>query len=309
MYRIILFCLLVEYVYASTIFKVHGGLQAGNDGGFTIQGEALETPVEYDLADVKGQIKKASIEIKDGVADKRKNVISKVRESKTSRGQGNSDSNQRRRLLSEVVQEDGFKYSNMMPRHPESTQLYVPSDNNTMVYDQETGEYITLSGWMYTKMVPIIEDVTYLSNAVKVLGALMGIDMRALESALIGEKETYILLERIKNGDIPIFIPGKMYVGEATEVGVDGASDAPQYCSAFRGNYSTATWIRKHLWNNITDTDNLESTKSADDTQRWDTVADIRTVQTLRTVEQDYTDYDAVDKIDYLGEITSEVCI
>lgn len=305
MYSIILLSFLGVNAYASTVFKVHGGLQAGTDGGFTIQGETLEPPVEYDLNTIRGQIKKASIEIKDGVADQRKDVVDKVKDSKTNRGQGNSAS--RRRLLSEEVQEDGFKYSNMMPRNPDATQFYMPADNNTMVYDTSTNEYVTLEGWLYTRMVPIIEDVTYLSNAVKVLGALMGIDMGALESALIGEKETYILLERIKKGDIPIFIPGKMYVGEATEVGVDGASDAPQYCSAFRGNYSTATWIRKQIWNNIDNTDNLENTKNADDAQRWDTVADVSKVQTARQTILDYTDYDAV--VDYRGEILSEVCI
>ena len=310
MYRIFFLCLLGVNVYASNEYrlKVHGGLEAGNNGDFTIKGETPEPFVDYDLTSVREKIKKTSIEIKEGVPDKRKDVKEKVRESKIEKEQEKSDSG-RRRLLSEGQQEDGFKYSNMMPRNPNTTQMYMPADNNTRVYDPETGEYITLGGWIYTKMVPLIEDVTYLSNAVKVLGALMGIDIRALESALMGEKETYILLERIKKGDIPIFIPGKMYVGEATEVGVDGASDAPQYCSAFRGNYSTATWIRKHLWNNITDTDNLNSTKSADETQRWDTVDDVSKVQTERKTNLDYTDYDAVDKIDYRGEILSEVCI
>lgn len=95
-----------------------------------------------------------------------------------------------------------------------------------------------------------------------------------------------------------------------TEVGVDGASDAPQYCSAFRGNYSTATWIRKQLWKNMNSTSNPEGTKSADNAQRWD-IVDVSKVQTERREKTalDYTDYDAVDKIDYRGEILSEVCI
>ena len=176
--------------------------------------------------------------------------------------------------------------------------------------DDETGNFTTFDGLFVKKLVPLLEDLSYLKNAVKILGALLGLDMAQLEIPLIGEKEAYILLERVKNGDIPIFVPGDLFVDNILETGMDEEEKLPQYCSAFRGNYSTAGWIRNNLWQNMTTSD-LSHTVDVSASERWDIVNDTTHVRVKATnqTEWNYTVFDDERDAVMNNEIKSKVCV
>jgi hypothetical protein len=263
--------------------------------------------VVYEYVDIRKSIRKSKIELKQNAADERKNVKSNV--AATAKRKRSDESLGWGRLGSEEGGTyDGFKYSHMMPLDANDTRVYLPTGDNIMIMDSETGNYTTLTGTIMKALVPVIEDAAYLRNAVKIMGALLGIDMSMLDVALTGDKETYILLERIKNGDVPIFIPGNLFVAKKIEVGTEGVDDEPQFCSVFKGNYSTANWIRTILWDNITDSDDLTKTTAVNNSERWDNV-NAALVSDSRTNANtwNYTDYAA--EVDSRDEIVSQVCV
>jgi len=299
---------MVHAVYGQEpIFRVYGGLEAGSNSEFTIKGETLADVVVYEYVDIRKSIRKSKIELKQNAADERKNVKSNV--AATAKRKRSDESLGWGRLGSEEGGTyDGFKYSHMMPLDANDTRVYLPTGDNIMIMDSETGNYTTLTGTIMKALVPVIEDAAYLRNAVKIMGALLGIDMSMLDVALTGDKETYILLERIKNGDVPIFIPGNLFVAKKIEVGTEGVDDEPQFCSVFKGNYSTANWIRTILWDNITDSDDLTKTTAVNNSERWDNV-NAALVSDSRTNANtwNYTDYAA--EVDSRDEIVSQVCV
>jgi len=294
----------------NVIFRVNGGLEAGSDGDFTIKGgETLVAVVDYDYTEVRNNIVKAKVALSQTDKDVRIGVSEKVTDAKREAEESQDNLQSRRRLTDSTV--EGFKYNHMLPRNATTTKMYLPTGDNVMIMDRETGNFTTLTGTLLKNIVPLIEDVTYLRNAMKVMGALFGLDMSELDVALRGDKETYILLERIKRGDIPLFVPGAMYINKEFEVNVEGWASEPQYCPAFSGEYSTTSWIRTELWNNITNTDDLNSTRDANLSNRWDHKDVLELVNTKGwaiTDSQDYSDYDA-EVNNRTGEIKSKICV
>ena len=307
--KILIIFLLIQKTYASQIFKVHGGLSAGIEGEFTIQGETLEESVDYELEEVLEAIEKTAVILNENGKDTRSAVKTNINAKKKTVVREVEVLERGRRLTTESAP-DGFKYNHMLPKNTSSTRIYLPNTKNVLIMDDETGNFTTFDGLFFKKLVPLLEDVSYLKNAVKIIGALLGLDLAQLEIPLISEKETYIFLERVKNGDIPIFVPGDMYVNNVMEVGLDEDDTMPQFCSAFRGNYSTANWVRNKLWKNMTG-DNLNSTIEVEKgNQRWDTIQDTANVRNKAANKNlwNYTVYND-DTLDaFNGDIKSEVC-
>ena len=72
-------------------------------------------------------------------------------------------------------------------------------------------------------------------TAIRILGALLGLNMKDLREVLTFDRETVAFIESIKSGAVPVYVPGDMFVGETLEVNTNDAVNMPSFCDAWSG--------------------------------------------------------------------------
>lgn len=229
-------------VHADTYrFEVNGGFSAGDaeddgSGGqrrpFSIEPAELEDVQVFEEADLNKAFDPTGASVSGGKVT--------FSETKTTRAAGARPSNQQ-------GQQQGFQFKHMKPRDTsaEGSTMYLPHIDNTYVHETEGNSVrpIRLEGWILKTIVtPLKKEIKQSQNAIRVLGALLGLNMKDLREVLTFDRETVAFIESVKSGAVPIYVPGDVFVGETLEVNTNDAPNMPSFCDAWSGaNDATAT--------------------------------------------------------------------
>lgn len=229
MYIIVLCCCLGMYVDAAQNLIVKGGLTAGVNGDFTIDEEDLEEVYE---------VTRTSIKEYDPTNKRTSYVTPQIRTG--SSGQ----------------KEQGFKYKALKPKNNLQSKAYLPQSGNVFIYNSNVSppRFLDLDSHIRTEHTDeLYASVAKLSNAVNVLGALLGFDFDDFGEALVYDREAWALIESIKAGSVPVYIPGDLYVGGDAEIATRETTEVGQYCDAYNGDgsvMSTSVWIQRYVFSN-----------------------------------------------------------
>lgn len=234
---LVIFALGVQSVYSFN-FQVNGGFSAGpkenGERPFTIGDTNLEAVDVFDDSDLTKQFdpKDASFNSVNG-----KVTFSAGRQTDQSK------------RINARTNEQGFKYKHMKPKDNSASgsSLYLPHIDNLYVHetDGDTVRAIRLDGWIRkTIITEIKQEIKQNQNAIRVLGAFFGLNMRLLKDVLTFDRETVAFVESIKAGSIPVYIPGDMFVGETLQVNTNDAQEVPSYCDAWSGASASGTSAR-----------------------------------------------------------------
>lgn len=140
-------------------------------------------------------------------------------------------------------QQSGFQFKHVKPRDSSigGSTMYLPHINNIYVHDAD-GTAIRLEGWIRkTLIAPLKKEIKQSQNAIRILGALLGLNMKDLREVLTFDRETVAFIESIKSGAIPVYIPGDVFIGEYLEVNTNDAPDMPSFCDAWSGASAEAS--------------------------------------------------------------------
>lgn len=237
-WSLVIFSLGVQSVYSFN-FQVNGGFSAGpkenGERPFSIGDTNLDAVDVFDDNDLTKQFnpKDASID-SDG-----KVTFSAGRQ---------TDQTKR---INARTNEQGFKYKHMKPKDNSASgsSLYLPHIDNLYVHETDvntnTVRAIRLDGWIRkTIITEIKQEIKQNQNAIRVLGAFFGLNMRLLKDVLTFDRETVAFVESVKAGSIPVYIPGDMFVGETLQVNTNDAQEVPSYCDAWSGASASGTDAR-----------------------------------------------------------------
>ena len=290
-------------------FEVNGGFSAGDEEDytdengqlakrrpFTIETTNLEPVQDFQERDLQAAFDPANANVTDHkVTFDVDNVVS---------AQTRADVEVLRR------NEQGFQFKNVKPRDPSTggSTMYLPHVNNIYVHetDGESVRAIRLEGWIRkTFIAPLKKELKQSQNAARILGALLGLNMKDLREVLTFERETVAFIESIKSGAIPIYVPGDMFVGESLEVNTNAAADMPSFCDAWSGATASASnakgttdWILENVMGFDMDTGTRGEIKivqvvadgdsaSNEKYKRWDNRAAFNTDKGARSAGQD----------------------
>lgn len=228
-------------------FQVNGGFSAGlEEGGvrpFSIGDTNLEAADVFDDDDLAKQF-----DPKDASVDSNGKV--------TFTAVKQADSTKR---ISARTNKPGFEYKHMKPKDnaADGSSFYLPHINNIYVHENDgtAVRAIRLDGWIRKAIITELkQEIKQNQNAIRVLGAFFGLNMRQLKDVLTFDRETVAFVESVKSGSIPVYIPGDMFVGEKLEVNTNDSPNVPSFCDAWNGASETGTdakgttdWILKNV--------------------------------------------------------------
>ena len=224
-------------------FEVNGGFSAGDEedmgGGvkrrpFTIEATDLEPVQDFQERDLQAAFDPANADV-DTTDRKVTFDVNNVVNTQT-----------RANVEDKRTNQQGFQFKHVKPRDPSTggSTMYLPHVNNIYVHetDGESVRAIRLEGWIRkTFIAPLKQELKQSQNAARILGALLGLNMKDLREVLTFERETVAFIESIKSGAIPIYVPGDMFVGESLEVNTNAAADMPSFCDAWSGATASAS--------------------------------------------------------------------
>jgi hypothetical protein len=209
-------------------FEVNGDFQAGASEGttgqrsFTIKSEDLSDVYDYTAAELD-----SSFTPDDAVATDGKVKFTQKKKSDVAATGGQTG-------------EQGMKYKHFVPRDVTTSTVYLPNTANTFVHDSDGP--ILLEGWIRkTFVADIKKELKQTQNAIRVLGALLGLDMKTLREVLTFDRETMAFVESIKAGAIPVYVPGDLFVAKTAEINTDADVDKPSFCDAWSGTGQAGT--------------------------------------------------------------------
>ena len=207
-------------------FEVNGDFQAGAAEGdsrsFTIKAEALSAVSDYTAAELD-----SSFTPDDAVATDGKVKFTQKKKSDVAATRGQTG-------------KQGMKYKHFVPRDVTTSTVYLPNTANTFVHDSDGP--ILLEGWIRkTFVADIKKELKQTQNAIRVLGALLGLDMKTLREVLTFDRETMAFVESIKAGAIPVYVPGDLFVAKTAEINTDADVDKPSFCDAWSGTGQSGT--------------------------------------------------------------------
>ena len=219
-------------------FEVNGDFQAGASEGngqrsFTIKAQELAQYSDYTAAALD-----SSFDPDDAVVTHGK---VKFTHTKTSSVKANSTRSD----------EQGMKYKHFIPRAAGDSRMYLPNTENTFIHD--SGAPILLEGWIRkTFVADIKKELKQTQNAIRVLGALLGLDMKTMREVLTFDRETMAFVESIKAGTVPVYIPGDLFVAKSAEINTNDSEDMPSFCDAWsgtgqNGTKGTTDWVLQDL--------------------------------------------------------------
>lgn len=239
-YRLIILGSMVHNTYADGTFEVNGNFAAGgteSERAFTIRNdETLDAANDFDSNDLA-----SAFNPDDATYDSSAGEITFTQTLSTKQGRGSSSS------------QSGLKYKHFVPRDKTASgsTIYLPHINNVFLHEPN-GAAIRLEGWIRkTFVAPLKKEIKQSQNAIRVLGALLGLDLKKLRQVLTFDRETVALIESIKTGSVPVFIPGDLFVAKTAEINTDGEADKPSFCDAFSGaggtSRGTSQWILEEI--------------------------------------------------------------
>lgn len=209
-------------------FEVNGDFQAGASEGitgqrsFTIKSEDLADVSDYTAAELDSSFTPDNAVATDG---KVKFTQKKKSDVPATGGQPG---------------EQGMKYKHFVPRDVDTSTVYLPNTANTFVHDSDGP--ILLEGWIRkTFVADIKKELKQTQNAIRVLGALLGLDMKTLREVLTFDRETMAFVESIKAGAIPVYLPGDLFVAKTAEINTNADVNKPSFCDAWSGTGQSGT--------------------------------------------------------------------
>lgn len=231
---------MVQNTGAAGTFEVNGNFAAGgseSERAFTIRNdETLDAANDFDSNDLA-----AAFNPDDATYDSTAAEISFTQTLTTKQGRSQTSS------------EAGLKYKHFVPRDKTASgsTIYLPHINNVFLHEPN-GTPIRLEGWIRkTFIAPLKKEIKQSQNAVRVLGALLGLDLKKLREVLTFDRETVALVESIKTGAVPVFIPGDLFVAKTAEINTDEDAEKPSFCDAFSGaggtSRGTSQWILEEI--------------------------------------------------------------
>ena len=290
-------------------FEVNGGFSAGDEEDytdengqlakrrpFTIETTNLEPVQDFQERDLQAAFDPANANVTDHkITFDVNNVV---------------NTQNRADVVNTRPNEQGFQFKNVKPRDPSTggSTMYLPHVNNIYVHetDGESVRAIRLEGWIRkTFIAPLKQELKQSQNAARILGALLGLNMKDLREVLTFERETVAFIESIKSGAIPIYVPGDMFVGESLEVNTNAAADMPSFCDAWSGATASASnakgttdWILENVMGFDMDTGTRGEIKivqvvadgdsaSNEKYKRWDNRVAFNTDKGARSAGQD----------------------
>lgn len=144
-----------------------------------------------------------------------------------------------------------MKYKHFVPREPSTSTVYLPNTANTFVHDSDGP--ILLEGWIRkTFVADIKKELKQTQNAIRVLGALLGLDMKTMRDVLTFDRETMAFVESIKAGAVPVYVPGDLFVAKTAEINTNSDDSMPSFCDAWSGTgqggtKSTTAWVMQDI--------------------------------------------------------------
>lgn len=218
-------------------FEVNGDFQAGaaegNERSFTIKAESLVAVKDYTAAELDSSFTPDDAEATDG---KVTFTQKKTSDAAATRAQDN---------------QQGMKYKHFVPREPSTSTVYLPNTANTFVHD--SAGPILLEGWIRkTFVADIKKELKQTQNAIRVLGALLGLDMKTMRDVLTFDRETMAFVESIKAGAVPVYVPGDLFVAKTAEINTNSDDSMPSFCDAWSGTgqggtKSTTAWVMQDI--------------------------------------------------------------
>ena len=229
---------MVQNTGADGTFEVNGNFAAGgseSERAFTIRNdETLDAANDFDSNDLAAAFNPDDASYSGGEISFTQTLATKQGRSQTS-------------------SQAGLKYKHFVPRDKTASgsTIYLPHINNVFLHEPN-GTPIRLEGWIRkTFIAPLKKEIKQSQNAVRVLGALLGLDLKKLREVLTFVRETVALVESIKTGAVPVFIPGDLFVAKTAEVNTQDDIDKPSFCDAFSGaggtSRGTSQWILEEI--------------------------------------------------------------
>jgi len=250
MIRYFVLCMwLGHYIVDAGNLIVKGGLTAGTSGDFTIDEEDLEEVFEVTRSTIK----------QFDPSNKRSSYVTPTA-----------------RAGSSGQKDQGFKYKTLTPKNTDDSKVYLPKPESIFVYNTEVSpnRFLDLDSHIRTEHTDeLYSTVAKLENMVRVLGALLGLDFEVFGNALLYDREAWALIESIKAGSVPVYLPGDLYVGGEGEIDTRESTEVGQYCDAYTGTsnaLSTSAWIQRHIFSNG-GTPRVIGRDSTASRARWDT--------------------------------------
>ena len=239
MKRVLLFASCISMVHGQGSFDVNGdfaaGAQDGSERAFTIKNENLDDTDVFEESDLQSAFDPTQATLgDDGKVAFNLNA-------------------QRRQVGNDQGDGSGLKYKHFVPRNTGDSKLFMPQPGNVFVYDNA---YLPLEDWIRkTVVAPLKKEIKQSQNAIRVLGALLGLNLKSLREVLTFDRETLALIESIKAGAIPVYIPGDLYVASNAQINTNAAPEVPSFCDAWSGvgntdgdTRGTTDWILKEVF-------------------------------------------------------------